>query len=158
MSKSPSGLGAGVEPALDAGAVAAVHDAEDLPGVGVDERAHPRLDPLPATGVVAEEPGTSEPVLIHPQMPYPQGVDLRQLDHRGIERVLHGPPRHPSLAATSSTARPESSTASARCSRSRERSPSVVDHRVDKEPKCYSDRPGSVTDELRNESVAELHL
>ncbi len=89
------GRGAGVEPALDAGAVAAVHDAEDLPGVGVDERAHPRLDQLPATGVVAEEPGTSEPVLIHPRMPYPQGVDLGQLDHRGIDRVLHGPPRHP---------------------------------------------------------------
>ncbi|MEH1017336.1 hypothetical protein V6U90_30125 [Micromonospora sp. CPCC 206060] len=47
----PPGRGAGVEPALDAGAVAAVHDAEDLPGVGVDERAHPRLDPLPATGI-----------------------------------------------------------------------------------------------------------
>src|SRR5215212_6431044 len=34
-------------------------------------------------------------VLIHPQMPYPQGVDLGQLDHRGIDRVLHCPPRHP---------------------------------------------------------------
>jgi two-component system, chemotaxis family, protein-glutamate methylesterase/glutaminase len=32
------------------------------------------------------------------------------------------------------------------------------DHRVDKEPKCYSDRRGTVADELRNESVAELHF
>jgi hypothetical protein len=51
---------------------------------------------LPAAGrVVAEEPGPGEPVLIDAEVADPRAVDVGQLDHGGVDRVLNGPPRHP---------------------------------------------------------------
>ena len=108
----PPRRAAGGQPAADGGGVAAVDDAEDLTGVGVHDRRHPRLDPPPAT---VTRRGTSGP----------GGSGARRCRaaaRAGRPRRAAAPPRRspwpaPSTtpprrsAATSATARPESITA-----------------------------------------------
>jgi hypothetical protein len=92
----PPGLATGVQPALDGRTVAAVDDAEDLPGRCVDQRGHPRLHPPPRVGVsVAEPADPAVAMFVDAEVLNAQGVHVVQHVDRSVDCVLDGPPRHP---------------------------------------------------------------
>ena len=89
--------GAGRQPATHRGGVPAVHDTEDPTGVGVHDGRHPRLDPTPATVLVAEPADPAVAVLVDAEPPHPLLVDVGQQHRGGVDGGLHRPPRHPEL-------------------------------------------------------------
>ena len=76
-------LGTLLQPAGDVRAGAAIDDAEDVAGVGVDEGRHPRFDPAPLSSLGVLEPlSAGEAVLINPECSYRHHV--RGRDGEGI--------------------------------------------------------------------------
>ncbi len=80
----PPGRAASGQPAADRGRVAAVDDTEDLAAVGVHDGRHPRLDPPPATVLVAEPAHPPVAVLVDPDPTDLQVVDVGQQHRRRV--------------------------------------------------------------------------
>lgn len=91
------GQGPGDEPVSDAFVVPAVNDAQDLPGVEVNDGCHPWFMPDPRAGSrIAEEPHGREAVLINAQHPRTQFINLGQGEKTSFSnRSADGPPRDP---------------------------------------------------------------
>lgn len=93
----------------DSGAIAAVHDAEDLANTGVHDRGHPWLDPLPGAGVGIAVPADprvamfvdTEPSLVTCKASASPSMSIALLT---VFWVVHQ--ATPKLAATALTGRP----------------------------------------------------